>query len=192
MEKPFQDDDGFYAIWIKWLEPIDLDKHVLDPASKRYLMVNRTTKVHAKGWDKVWASTLDVKVTTAQSGNYTKLASSQKSIIVGRQQSWLLLDKENGIEDPELTVPVHAKPKLRPGQHKPKEKKQPKSRANARAAIPKATAKAAKEPGHHVTPALKPAQKKAQTMSHKPMKAKMKRKRKSGKGASETSDEGRI
>jgi len=102
-----------------WLDPVDLDGHISDPAAKRYTENKRSTKTHAKGWERIWAECCDVCLKTVPDGNYIRLAYGESKEIIGRQQSWMLQDRNSGHLDPELVLPIaKSKQRLRPGQTK--------------------------------------------------------------------------
>ena len=90
------------------------------------------------------AASIDCKMSTIKDGNYFKLAHTQKAVIVGRIQSWMLVDNEKGALPPEVVLPTVDR-KLRPGQTKPKEKKRRASGAN-KAQAPKATTASKSKP----------------------------------------------
>ena len=144
MEAPFIGTDGYYAVHVMWLDPIDMDKHIPDEAARRYIVNKRSSTVHSKGWEQIWAECVDDELLTVQDGNYVKLATNQSKLIADRQQSWMLKDHEAGTLPKDAVFPV-AKPKaprLRPGQRQPnaKGKQQPKPAAPKRGKNPQRTA----------------------------------------------------
>jgi hypothetical protein len=141
MGAPFIE-EGSYAVYVMWLDPCDLNKGVADPFALRYLPNKRGG--HSRGWEKVQAASIDCKMSTIKDGNYFKLAHTQKAVIVGRIQSWMLVDNEKGALPPEVVLPTVDR-KLRPGQTKPKEMKRRASGAN-KAKAPKATTASKSKP----------------------------------------------
>jgi hypothetical protein len=122
MGKPAIAEDGYYRVTVMWLDGISLDSKI-KPEDKRYVENKRKANVHSKGYDSIWAATVDASVNMIQDGNYLKLPQSEKSHIVARIQSWILVDSEQGQDLPNTALPVAApKLRLRPGQHKPKSK----------------------------------------------------------------------
>ena len=144
MEAPFIGTDGYYAVHVMWLDPIDMDKHVADQTARRYIVNKRSSTVHSKGWEQIWAQCVDDELLTVQDGNYVKLATNQSKLIADRQQSWMLKDHEAGTLPKDAVFPVaKAKaPRLRPGQRQPnaKGKQQPKPAAPKRGKNPQRTA----------------------------------------------------
>jgi hypothetical protein len=78
-----------------------------------------------------------MRIITTSDGTYHRIPSLQRTLIVGRIQSWILQESESGAHTTDLVLPLaksKTKPQLRPGQSKPKPKPQHKPK-------PKATAK---------------------------------------------------
>jgi hypothetical protein len=140
MKTPFIGRDGCYAVLVMWLDPVDLDKHLVDPYSKRFIVNKRTTTVHPKGWEELWVRSLDMPITMTTDGTYNKIPHLQRELIIGRIQSWILHEVEQGEPTTHLVLPL-AKPKLRPGQSRIHEKKPKKTKAP-----PKAKAKPPAKP----------------------------------------------
>ena len=122
MVTPFIGMDECYAVHVMWLDPVDLDMHIQDQYSKRFIVNKRSSTVHPKGWEELWARSLDMRIIMTSDGTYNKIPNLQKSLIIGRIQSWILQEAEAGQPTTNLALPL-AKPKLRPGQSKIKEKK---------------------------------------------------------------------
>jgi hypothetical protein len=106
-----------------WLDGISLDDHVVDPADKRYIENKRSTAVHSKGWESIWAAAVDDRVNMVHDGNYMKIPLAEKNNIMTRIQSWILVAAEQGHVANTVVLPRPVPKKtLRPGQNKPKEK----------------------------------------------------------------------
>ena len=122
MDTPAIADDGLYQVHVMWLDGISLDARVQDPANKRYIENKRSTQVHSKGWESIGAACVDARVSMITDGNYQKIPTSEKAMIVTRQQSWMLLDHDQGKLPNGATPPVLPQQpmKLRPGQSKKK------------------------------------------------------------------------
>lgn len=109
----------FYEVPVMWLDGITIDSNVEDPADKRYSENKRNTALHSKGWEYIWAATVDAPVNMTHVGNYLKIPVGEKAMIIARIQSWILVDSEEGIVLPGADLPVvPPKQKLRPGQRK--------------------------------------------------------------------------
>ena len=75
--------------------------------------------MHSRGWEYIWAASVDAPVTLNQNGNYMKIPLSEKAMITARIQSWILVDSKQGLVVPGADLPiVPPKQKLRPGQRK--------------------------------------------------------------------------
>jgi hypothetical protein len=122
MTAPVIASDGFYSVHVMWLDGIDLDQNIREPSMKRYTENKRSTKVHSKGWEPIFAISVDAPVSMVHDGNYLKLPKPSQNMIIDRVQSWVLVDEENGISHPDSCIPVQ-KRKLRPGETKPKQTK---------------------------------------------------------------------
>ena len=122
MDTPAIADDGLYQVHVMWLDGISLDARVHDPANKRYIENKRSTQVHSRGWESIGAACVDARVSMIADGNYQKIPTSEKAMIVTRQQSWMLLDHEQGKLPLGATPPVlpQEPTRLRPGQSKKK------------------------------------------------------------------------
>jgi hypothetical protein len=144
-----------------WLDGISADNHVADPADKRYIENKRSTAVHSKGWESIWAAAVDDRVNMVHDGNYLKIPQAEKNNIMTRIQSWILVDAEQGQVATTVVLPLPVPKKmLRPGQNKPKEKakkptkplhpipnpKKKRSKPKAKAAAKPKTIKAAAKP----------------------------------------------
>ena len=121
MAPPFIAHDKCYAVLALWLDPIDLDKHIEDKLSKRFIVNKRLSTVHPRGWEEVWAKSLDMRITTTTDGTYNRIPRLQRELVIGRMQSWVLQEKEDGILTTHVDLPL-TKSRLRPGQSKPKNK----------------------------------------------------------------------
>jgi hypothetical protein len=135
-----------------WLDGISLDDHVVDPADKRYIENKRSTAVHSKGWESIWAAAVDDRVNMVHDGNYMKIPLAEKNNIMTRIQSWILVAAEQGHVANTVVLPRPV-PKLRPGQNKPKEKAKkatkpldPKPNPKKKRSNPKPKSKAAPKP----------------------------------------------
>jgi len=126
MDEPAIAEDNFYNVHVMWLDQADMDKNVADHASKRYIENKRSTLMHPKGWDNIWATTVDVRIFTVQDGAYMKIPTTYKSMIITRVQSWILKDAEQGLLGPDVQLPLVApkKRRRRVGQHKKKDPKE--------------------------------------------------------------------
>jgi hypothetical protein len=137
-----------------WLDGISADNHVADPADKRYIENKRSTAVHSKGWESIWAAAVDDRVNMVHDGNYLKIPQAEKNNIMTRIQSWILVAAEQGQVATTVVLPLPVpKKRLRPGQNKPKEKAKkatkpldPKPNPTKKRAKPKQKSKAAAKP----------------------------------------------
>lgn len=119
MSPPFIAPDGCYSVHVLWLDPVDLDRAVKNPLDKRYILNKRSSDVHGKGWESVPAASLDSWVDTIWDGAHVRISNTHKNEIVSRQQSWLLLARNQGASLGQEPLPQVIKPnKLRPGQSK--------------------------------------------------------------------------
>ena len=123
MGEPTIGADLQYHIWVMWLDGISVDDHVVDPADKRYIENKRSTAVHSRGWESIWAAAVDDRVNMVHDGNYMKIPLAEKNNIMTRIQSWILVAAEQGQVASSVVLPRPVpKRKLRPGQSKAKEK----------------------------------------------------------------------
>ena len=122
MDEPAIAEDNYWGVHVMWLDGADMDRQVEDPAGRRYIANKRSLDVHPKGWERIWAATVDVKVTMVADGAYMKIPTSQKNIIVSRVQSWILRDQAQGVLHRDIALPLvgKKKPRLRVGQTKAK------------------------------------------------------------------------
>ncbi len=154
MGEPAIGADAQYHIWVMWLDGISADNHVADPADKRYIENKRSTAVHSKGWESIWAAAVDDRVNMVHDGNYLKIPLAEKKNIMTRIQSWILVAAEQGQVATTVVLPLPVPKKiLRPGQNKPKEKAKkatkpldPKPNPKKKRAKPKLKSKAAAKP----------------------------------------------
>jgi hypothetical protein len=109
MTAPAIGNDGFYSVFVMWLDKVDMDAH-LDPFEGRYCDNKRSKRVHSQGWEQQWACSLDQPCKMISSGNYQKLASHEKKSILARQQSWQLLARENNVPLPQSQPVARLKP----------------------------------------------------------------------------------
>ena len=125
MGEPTIGPDLQYHIWVMWLDGISADDRVVNPADKRYIENKRSTTVHSKGWESIWAAAVDDRVNMVHDGNYMKIPQAEKNNIMTRIQSWILVAAEQGQVASTVVLPRPVpKKRLRPGQNKPKEKSQ--------------------------------------------------------------------
>ena len=148
MGNPVVGEEKLYELPVMWLDGISIDSNVVDPFARRYAENKRSNTVHSKGWESIWAASVDAPVTMIQNGNYMKIPLSEKAMITARIQSWILVDSEQGIVDPppaaglpsvqnkNVSKAINIKPapqlKLRPGQKKIKPSKAPRGPSKAR------------------------------------------------------------
>ena len=119
MGDPAVGEEKLYQVPVMWLDGISIDSKLLDPFDRRYAENKRSNTVHSKGWEYIWAASVDAPVTLIQNGNYMKIPLSEKAMITARIQSWILVDSEQGLVVPGADLPiVPPKQKLRPGQRK--------------------------------------------------------------------------
>ncbi len=138
MGAPVIGEQALYEVPVMWLDGISIDSNVVDPADKRYSENKRNAAVHSKGWEFIWAATIDAPVAMTHVGNYLKIPVGEKAMIIARIQSWILVDHEQGLLLPSAELPiVPPKQKLRPGQRK----KVPKPPPKAKTPIAKKTAR---------------------------------------------------
>ena len=159
MTTPFIGHDNCYAVHAMWLDPVDLDKHLQDPYAKRFIVNKRTSTVHAKGWEELWARSLDMRILTTSDGPFHRIPFIQRTLILGRIQSWILQASESGELTTNLVLPLaksKTKARLRPGQSKPKPKPNHK---------PKPKTTAASKPLIKQKPTKKPTRSRNQTPS---------------------------
>ena len=147
MGPPAIGEQTLYEVPVMWLDGISIDSNVEDPADKRYSENKRNAAVHSKGWEYIWAATIDAPVAMTHVGNYLKIPGSEKAMIIARIQSWILVDHEQGLLLPSADLPiVPAKQKLRPGQRKKVTKPPPIAAAKAKAKTPVAKTQARAPP----------------------------------------------
>ena len=119
MGDPAVGEEKLYQVPVMWLDGISIDSKLRDPFDRRYAENKRSNTVHSKGWEYIWAASVDAPVTLIQNGNYMKIPLSEKTMITARIQSWILVDAEQGLVVPGADLPiVPPKQKLRPGQRK--------------------------------------------------------------------------
>jgi hypothetical protein len=142
-----------------WLDGISADDRVVDPADKRYSENKRSTAVHSKGWESIWAAAVDDRVNMVHDGNYMKIPLAEKKNIMTRIQSWILVAAEQGQVASNVVLPRPVpKKRLRPGQTKPKEKSQKARKPPKPKPIRKKTRS---KPKPHSKPATKPKRNRA-------------------------------
>jgi hypothetical protein len=118
MDPPAIAEDNLWGVHVMWLDGIDMDRLVEDPASKRYIANKRSLDVHPKGWERIGAATVDDRVFMVSVGAYLKIPMPQKNLIVSRVQSWMLKDHAQGVLPIDVVLPLapKKKPRLRVGQ----------------------------------------------------------------------------
>ena len=135
MDPPAIAEDNLWGVHVMWLDGIDMDRLVEDPASKRYIANKRSLDVHPKGWERIGAATVDDRVLMVSAGAYLKIPMPQKILIVSRVQSWMLKDHAQGVLPIDVVLPLapKKKPRLRVGQrsHKGPAKKIKRTPASA-------------------------------------------------------------
>ena len=118
MDAPAIAEDKLWGVHVMWLDGIDMDKQVADPANKRYIANKRSLAVHPRGWERIGAATVDDRVFMVSAGAYLKIPMPQKNLIVSRVQSWMLKDHAQGVLPIDVVLPLapKKKPRLRVGQ----------------------------------------------------------------------------
>ena len=87
MGNPAVGEEKLYEVPVMWLDGISIDSKLLDPFDRRYAENKRSNTVHSKGWEYIWAASVDAPVTLIQNGNYMKIPLSEKAMITARIQS---------------------------------------------------------------------------------------------------------
>ena len=161
MDPPAIAEDNLWGVHVMWLDGIDMDRQVEDPASKRYIANKRSLDVHPKGWERIGAATVDDRVFMVSAGAYLKIPMSQKNLIVSRVQSWMLKDHAQGVLPIDVVLPLapKKKPRLRVGQR---------SHTGPAKKFKRTTASAPKPPGKPAPSKNRPAKTSSSSSSEGP------------------------
>ena len=87
MGHPAVGEEQLYQVPVMWLDEISIDSKLRDPFDRRYAENKRSNTVHSRGWECIWAASVDAPVTLNQNGNYMKIPLSEKAMITARIQS---------------------------------------------------------------------------------------------------------